>query len=346
VLFCVRSELKWPKVQWQLEGRGSFKPTNLILKSRKEKVRTMPNEISRRNFLKWSGVAAVSVSALNLASEATGRAAEKEAAAAPAKVSAYAFVCGILKTQTQYLLKDTRVGTPFNIPVTFFLIKHGKDWVAFDTGNNAMVAKDPVAYWGEAVTKAYYPVMKGYEEFQVQIKKLGLAPKDLKAVILSHGHLDHAGSIDNFKGTDVPIYLQAKEIEIIKKAVDSGKKTAYIPDDFKVIKELNIKPVNGVFDVFGDQTVVTFPTPGHTAGHQSLLVKLASGKNMILAADAMYTLENMQEAIPPGLYWDLPQASEALYIFKAMKYMGAEVVPSHDPGYWEKKPLTPKVFGS
>ncbi len=31
--------------------------------------------------------------------------------------------------------------------VTFFVISHGKDWVAFDTGNNAMVAKDPVGYW-------------------------------------------------------------------------------------------------------------------------------------------------------------------------------------------------------
>jgi N-acyl homoserine lactone hydrolase len=338
--------MKWPNVPCQLEGRGSLKLAKLISKSGKENVKTMPNEISRRNFFKFAGAAAVSVSALTLASEAPSRAAEKEAAAAASKVSAYAFVCGILKTQTQYLLKDTRVGTPFDIPVTFFLIKHGEDWVAFDTGNNSMVAKDPVAYWGEAVTKAYYPVMKDYEEFQTQIKKLGIAPKNLKAVILSHGHLDHAGAIDNFKGTDVPIYLQEKELEIIKKAVDSGQKTAYIPDDFKVIKDLNIKTVNGVFDVFGDQTLVAFPTPGHTEGHQSLLVKLAGGKSMVLAADAMYTLENMQDAIPPGLFWDLPQASQALYVFKAMAIMGAEVVPSHDPGYWGKKPLAPKVFES
>ena len=110
--------------------------------------------------------------------------------ASAVEVKVYAFICGILKTQTQYLLKDTRVGTPFDIPVTFFLIKHGNDWVAYDTGNNAMVAKDPVGYWSEAVVKAYTPVMKDYEEFQVQIKKLGITPKDIKAVILSHGHLD------------------------------------------------------------------------------------------------------------------------------------------------------------
>ncbi len=264
--------------------------------------------------------------------------------ASAVEIKVYAFICGILKTQTQYMLKDTRPGTPFDIPVTFFLIKHGNDWVAFDTGNNALVAKDPVGYWSEPVVKAYTPVMKDYEEFKIQIKKLGITPKDIKAVVISHGHLDHAGAIDNFKGTNIPICMQKRELDEINKAVASGQKTAYIPDDFKTIKGLNIKTVEGVFDVFGDQTLVAFPTPGHTPGHQSLLVKPSDGKPYLFAADSMYTLENMQEAIPPGLAWDIPQALQALYIFKVMKYTGVEVVPSHDPGYWKNKPLAPKLF--
>jgi hypothetical protein len=58
----------------------------------------------------------------------------------------------------------------------------------------------------------------------------------------------------------------------------------------------------------------------------------------------MYTLENMQEAIPPGLAWDIPRSLQALYAFKAMSMLGAEIVPSHDPEYWKNKPLAPKVF--
>jgi len=305
----------------------------------------MPSQISRRDFLSFAGAAALSVGVLGTATHGLAQGAKPSPTPA-ADVTAYAFLCGILKTQTQYMLKDTRVGTPFDIPVTFFVVKHGGDWVAFDTGNNALVAKDPVAYWGEPVTKAYYPVMKDYEEFQVQIKKLGLAPKDFKAVIVSHGHLDHAGAIDNFKGTDVPIYFQKQELELIKKAVAEGKKTAYIPDDFKVMSQLNIKGVDGVLDLFGDQTVVAFPTPGHTEGHQSLLVKQNRAKPLVLAADAMYTLENMQDAIPPGLAWDIPRSVQALYAFKAMKFIGAEVVPSHDPDYWKTKALGPKAFDS
>jgi glyoxylase-like metal-dependent hydrolase (beta-lactamase superfamily II) len=285
---------------------------------------------------------AASVGALSFAPAVHAK--KKSAPAAAKGVKPYSFVCGILKTQTQYMLKDTRVGTPMNIPVTFFLLRHGDDWVAFDTGDNVMCSKDPVAYWGEKVTAAYYPVMADYEEFKVQIKKLGLTPQKLKAVILSHGHLDHAGAIDNFKGTDVPIYLQAKELETIKAAVASGQKTAYIPDDFKVLDQLNIKPINGIFDLFGDQTVIAFPTPGHTEGHQSLAVKTFDGKQLILAADAMYTLENMNDAIPPGLAWDIPKAVQALSIFKVLTMIGDNVIPSHDPDFWKAKKMAPELF--
>jgi N-acyl homoserine lactone hydrolase len=82
------------------------------------------------------------------------------------------------------MLKDTRVGTPMDIPIPFLLIKHGKDWIAFDTGCNAQVAIDPITYWGEGIVKAYTPVMRPDQEFKIQIKKVfGLKPSDFKAVL-------------------------------------------------------------------------------------------------------------------------------------------------------------------
>lgn len=296
--------------------------------------------VSRRGFFKLAGGGA----ALLATAPLMGVAAKVARAAKKSEVEAYGFICGILKTQTQYLLKDTRVGTPFNIPVPFFVIRHGNDWVAFDTGNNAMVAKDPKAYWSEAVVKAYTPVMKPEEEFKIQIKKLGLTPKQFKCAVISHGHLDHAGAIDNFVGTDVPLYFQKAEMPVIKKAIASGKRTAYIPGDFKQISKLNVKVVDGVFDVFGDGTVVAFPTPGHSPGHQSLVVRLSDGQPLVLCADAMYTLENMFDVIPPGLAWDIPKSVQTLNTFTAMRALGASMVPSHDPAYWKYQVLAPKVF--
>ena len=82
------------------------------------------------------------------------------------EVKVYAFKAGLLKTETQYLLKDTRVGTPMDIPIPFFVIRHGKEWIAFDTGCNAEAAKDPVGYLGEGGAKAFSPVLRPDQEFQ------------------------------------------------------------------------------------------------------------------------------------------------------------------------------------
>jgi N-acyl homoserine lactone hydrolase len=266
------------------------------------------------------------------------------AGTAPAvSVKVYALRAGSLKTQTQYLVKDTRVGTPMEIPMVFLVIQHGREWVAFDTGCNAAVPKDPAGYWGEATVKAYVPVIKPEEEFREAIKVLGLAPRDFKAVVLSHGHLDHAGAIDNFAGTGVPVYFQKAEMREIRKAVDAAQPgAAYCLGDFKCLKELNIREVDGIFDVFGDQTVMAFPTPGHTVGHQSLYVKLAPGEEMIYCADALYTMEIMERFVPPGLATDMAQAMEEVRWFQLEQRRGVKIVPSHDPGYWAKRAWAPK----
>lgn len=122
-------------------------------------------------------------------------------------VKVYAFTSGWLHTKTHFMIKDTRVGEPVKIPIIFFLIRHGNDWVAFDTGNNGMIAKDPAKWWGQRIVKSWVPEMKIEDEFKIQIeKKLGLEIKDIKYVILSHAHMDHAGAVDNFAGKTPFIY--------------------------------------------------------------------------------------------------------------------------------------------
>ncbi len=260
-----------------------------------------------------------------------------------ASVRAYAFHAGTLKTQTQYLLKDTRVGTPMDIPIPFLVIQHGTEWMAFDTGCNAQAAKDPAAYWGEAIAKAYVPEIKPEQEFREAIKVLGLAPRDFKAVVLSHGHVDHAGAIDNFAGTGVPLHFQKAEMREIRKAIAAAiAGAAYCLGDFKHLNELNIREVEGVLDVFGDQTVMVFPTPGHTPGHQSLYVKPSTGKPFIYCADALYTLEIMERLVVPGLATDIPATMQNVHWFKLEERQGVTIVPSHDPGYWAKRTWAPK----
>ncbi|MCL5669771.1 MAG: N-acyl homoserine lactonase family protein [Acidobacteria bacterium] len=259
-----------------------------------------------------------------------------------ADVKVYAFDAGILKTQTQYMLKDTRVGTAMDIPIPFLVIKHGKEWIAFDTGCNRKVAVDPFGYLGEEIAKACTPVIRPDQEFREAIKVLGLKPRDFKAVVCSHGHFDHAGAIGDFVGTNVPIYFQRAEIVEIRKIVNAQKTgTAYVLGDFKHLSELNIRVVDGPFDVFGDKSVIAFPTPGHTPGHQSLYVKPSDGKAFIYCSDALYTLENMEKFIPPGLAADIPSAMQTINWFRFEEWTGVKIVPSHDPEYWSKHAWAP-----
>lgn len=257
-------------------------------------------------------------------------------------VEVYAFNAGLVKTETQYLLKDTRVGAPMDFPVPFLIISHGEEWIAFDTGCNAEAASDPAGYWGEEIVKAYLPVIGPGQEFQQAIKILGLKPAGLKAAVISHGHLDHAGAIEDFAGTNVPVYFQKAELAEIRKIVVSQQTgTAYIPGDFKHLKELNVREIEGLFDIFGDKSVIAFPTPGHTPGHQSLYVRPTGGNAFIYTADALYTLENMKKSIPLGLAADLPAVMQNINWFKLEDLTGVIIVPSHDPEYWAKHAWAP-----
>jgi glyoxylase-like metal-dependent hydrolase (beta-lactamase superfamily II) len=183
------------------------------------------------------------------------------------------------------------------------------------------------------------------EEFVPQIAKMGLKPKDLKAVILTHSHMDHAGAIEHFANTGVPIILQKKEYEWTKKWVDSGKKTLTPLDDPAIWKQLNWKQIEGVYDVFGDGAVVLIPTPGHTVGSQSILVRVCKGgkeiKSAILLGDAMYTMENLEAWIQAGY----PQDPAAFWLsaenMKLWHLMGFYLVPGHDDGFFARCPLAP-----
>jgi len=231
-------------------------------------------------------------------------------------------------------------------PVPFFIIKHDNDWVAFDLGVTGEVAKDKAAqeaYYGSSRMKDYDPYeMKPDADFVNSIKKLGLKPEQLKAVILSHGHWDHVGGINEFKNTKVPIYIQEKEMPAIWQAIGANiGKLTYNIVDWANIAKLNLKPINGVFDVFGDGSIVAFPATGHSAGIQGLMVRQNSGRYLILAQDSCNTTENYQKVVAGRVTNETLLQTLAWY--KAMSYM-ADIVPSHDQDYYAEVRWAPAEF--
>src|SRR3972149_4988879 len=117
-------------------------------------------------------------------------------AESPAGMKLYAFSSGALTIGKGVLQNFGPMDPPIVIPVGFFVIKHPKGNVLFDTGNNDKLIKDP-SYWGGAA-EALKVVRTPDVAIDLQLKKIGMTPDDIKYVVLSHMHLDHGGNIAKF----------------------------------------------------------------------------------------------------------------------------------------------------
>ena len=117
----------------------------------------------------------------------------------------------------------------------------------------------------------------------------------------------------------------------------------YNPEDFDLGQELT--QLDGEHDVFGDGSVVLVPTPGHTAGHQSLRVITETGP-VFLAADACYFRRSLDELAAPSFGFDLDQQRASMRLIAEMEHAGATLVFGHDPDQWSGlgEPGTPEAF--
>ena len=118
-------------------------------------------------------------------------------------VKLYAFSSGALTIGKGILQNLAATEPPIKIPVGFYVIKHPKGNVLFDTGNNDLIIKDP-SYWG-ASFEALKPVNTADVAIDVQLQKIGLKPDDIKYVVVSHLHLDHGGNVGKFPNSTVVV---------------------------------------------------------------------------------------------------------------------------------------------
>jgi glyoxylase-like metal-dependent hydrolase (beta-lactamase superfamily II) len=217
------------------------------------------------------------------------------------------------------------------IPVSMWVIDHPKGLVVVDTGNNNAIADGKCkSHWAAGNCDFLKPNQKRDDTIDRQLQKLGYSVDQVKAVITSHAHLDHIGNIKMFpKAVHV---IQKKELYQAwwpeKFQRDGG---VFVVADFDgPAREFNYLELNGDYDLFGDGSVVVLSTPGHTLGHQSVKVKLASGKTMVMAQDAIWMKENM-EGYPAGLNYSVKDYNNSVNRLKMMRDLeNAELYFGHD----------------
>ena len=226
------------------------------------------------------------------------------------------------------------------IPVSMWVIDHPKGLMVFDTGNNVAIsdgADHCKKYWAPGNCDFLKPSQTRADVIDSQLKTLGYDASKVKIVVSSHSHLDHIGNIEMFP--NAIHVLQKKELYqawFPEKFQGRSSPGTFVMADIDNAREFNYLELEGDYDLFGDGSVMVLSTPGHTLGHQSLKVKLGSGKTVILAQDAIWMQENL-DGYPAGLNYSVLDYTKSVNRLKFMRDLeGADIFMAHDQDQFAK----------
>jgi N-acyl homoserine lactone hydrolase len=233
---------------------------------------------------------ALAISAIALAAFAITFGALPASAAGVDKL--YVLYCGEIRGADQARWSPgVNVGVPIELSDNCYLIHHDKGWFLWDTGLDDSVAAKPDGLTG--ANGALH--MKRAKTLAAQLDALGVKPADIKGMAISHTHPDHVGNVELFPQT--MLYVQKAEYDWPGEG-NSGPR-------FK--PEHPVTKLEGDHDVFGDGSVVILSTPGHTPGHQSLLVKLPKTGAVVLSGDAVHFKDNWDNRRVPAMNFNKEQ---------------------------------------
>ncbi|MGE0736796.1 MAG: N-acyl homoserine lactonase family protein [Alphaproteobacteria bacterium] len=169
------------------------------------------------------------------------------------------------------------VGKSMDFVDNCYLIKHAQGWMIWDTGITDAIAAMPE---GQKPADPRMTHWRRPKTLIAELATLGLKPADIKYLAVSHTHPDHAGNVNLFPQS--MLLVQKAEYEWPTPLGTIGR--------FK--PEHPVTKLEGDHDVFGDGSVVIIATPGHTPGHQSLLVRLPKTGALVLSGDAVHFRSN------------------------------------------------------
>jgi N-acyl homoserine lactone hydrolase len=207
-----------------------------------------------------------------------------QAASAAGVDKLYVLDCGHIAAVDQSRWSPgVNVGVPIELSDNCYLIHHAQGWFLWDTGIPDAVAALPDGVKGAngALTLTRTKTLAG------ELLALGIKPADITAIAVSHTHPDHIGNVELFP--EAMLYVQKAEYEWPS---ESGA-ARFNPKHPVTLLE-------GDRDVFADGSVVIISTPGHTPGHQSLLVRLPKTGAVVLSGDAVHFKDNWDNRrVPP-----------------------------------------------
>jgi len=233
------------------------------------------------------------------------------------------------------------VGRSIEFSSTCWLIKHGSEWLLWDTGVPEATLNDPRG-WSTLPKLIVYHLDKSVTD---QLAEIGLTPGDIARVAISHTHGDHIGNVDLFPNST--ILMQRAEYNWIHSPNGPNDNVNQL---MALARKLlgtpkNLQLVDGDTDVFGDGSVTLVSTPGHTPGHQSLLVHLKKSGFIILSGDVVHLEENFKNDVVPSLNTDKAESIASMEkIRRLMATYHGTLFINHDKKQTDQLKLLPAFY--
>jgi N-acyl homoserine lactone hydrolase len=270
-------------------------------------------------------------------------------AASPEGMRLYVFSSGWLTLDKSGL--QTGATGKITMPVAFFLIKHPKGNVLFDTGNNDKIITDPT-YW-RPLAAALNPGRSPDVAIDAQLDKIGVKPSDINYVILGHMHQDHAGNVGKFPSATI-VYQRDEIVNAFWPKPSYGY--FYITGDFAMLRNdvgqnqvsrQKVIELNGDLDLFGDGSIYIHRAVSHTPGSQMVVVRLPKTGPVVLTSDVCLLMENLQKDILPSIALAYDPAG-MLDAYSWIKHMtsaeGADVIFAHYAEIFRKHKQSPEFY--
>ncbi|WP_255150829.1 N-acyl homoserine lactonase family protein [Halorarius halobius] len=181
-------------------------------------------------------------------------------------------------------------------PVFNLLVDHPAGTLLWDTGSHPRAG---AGHWPAEVYDTFTHRDADEHPLPAALEEVGYDLADVDHVVQSHLHLDHAGGLHNFAGTDVPVFVHERELKRAYFAAATGRDAAYIRGDFD--HDLNWAPLYGDGGLLFDG-LEWLHLPGHTPGLVGLLVEggTADGRDLFVVGDQAYSAANYEDGHPMG----------------------------------------------
>jgi len=190
--------------------------------------------------------------------------------------------------------------------------------------------------WPAPVQQVFAVTQYGDENhLDIQLHNLGYSLSDVKAIIIGHMHLDHAGGIEHYRGTQIPIYVHEDELKYAFYAIATKEDFgAYLPHyidwsfNWKVIRSKE-------FELF--EGITLHWTPGHTPGLMAIQVDLKDAGTFVLTSDTFFFEENFNGTAPGWLIRDMQAWRYSLQLVHRLQTIkSANVIFGHDPEVFKR----------